>query len=66
MNKGGRPKHGEHVCGVCGRKLATAAKKRDHQRCCQPISIYDPTKDIHPTPNLLELVKCTQITFKKN
>ena len=46
--KGGRPKHAEHVCGVCGKKLATACKKRDHQRCCKPISIYDPKKS-HPS-----------------
>ena len=34
--KKGRPKYGEHPCSKCGRKLATACKKRDHQRKCKP------------------------------
>ena len=58
--KGGRPRHAEHVCGVCGMKLATASKKQDHQRCCQPFAVYDATKDISPAPNLRELTKVSR------
>jgi hypothetical protein len=65
--KRGRPKHGEHVCEECGRKVATAQKKRDHQKRCKPkITIIEATKDINPHPNLLELAKCSRYKFTKD
>ena len=64
--KRGRPKLIEHVCGVCGKKLATACKKRDHQKRCKLIAIYEAQKDINPTPNLLELEKVSRYKFTKD
>ena len=65
--KKGRPKLAEYACEVCGRKLQSACKKRDHQRRCKPtLLIINPIRDINPNPNLLELLKCSKILFRKD